>query len=94
MKEINNNYTKKIILKDGIKEMSCEDVCDKLKLLIYKLAHNYNNCDECYFYGMDDPSLSQNVVKFECENFKMIKYYVDLYARKKRKKLKTHGEQL
>lgn len=46
------------------------------------------NCDECYFYGMDDPSLSQNVVKFKCENFKMIKYYVDLYARKQRKKLK------
>ena len=46
MKEINNNYTKKIVLKDSIKEMSCEDICDKLKLLIYKLAHNYNNCGE------------------------------------------------
>ena len=46
MKGINNNYTKKIVLKDSIKEMSCEDICDKLKLLIYKLAHNYNNCGE------------------------------------------------
>lgn len=46
------------------------------------------NCDECYFYGMDDPNLSQNIVKFECKNFKMLKYYEDLIARKERKKLK------
>lgn len=46
------------------------------------------NCDECYFYGMDDPKLSQNVVKFECKKFKMMNYYVDLNARKQRIKLK------
>ncbi|WP_154826509.1 hypothetical protein [Clostridium butyricum] len=45
------------------------------------------NCDECCFYGMDDPKLSQNIVRFECDDFKMSKYYVDLYARKQRKKL-------
>lgn len=41
-----NNYTKKLILKDNIEEMSCEDICNKLKPLIYKLSHNYNNCEE------------------------------------------------
>lgn len=46
------------------------------------------NCDECYFYGMDDSNLSQHAVKFECENFKMLKYYVNLYANKQRRKFK------
>lgn len=34
-------------------------------------------------------SLSRNVVKFECENFSIMKYYADLYVRKNRKKLKV-----
>lgn len=37
---------KKIILKEGIKEMSCEDVCIKFENLIYKMAHKYKNCGE------------------------------------------------
>lgn len=36
---------KKIILKEGIKEMSCEDVCIKFENLIYKMAHKYKNCE-------------------------------------------------
>jgi hypothetical protein len=46
------------------------------------------NCDECYFYGMDDETLSKNIVKFECSEFKMSKYYIDLYANKQRKNFK------
>ncbi|WP_297429804.1 hypothetical protein [Clostridium sp.] len=46
------------------------------------------NCDECYFYGMDDETLSKNIVKFECTEFKMSKYYINLYAKKQRKKFK------
>lgn len=46
------------------------------------------NCDECYYYGMDDETLNKNTVKFECDEFKMSKYYIDLYAKKERKKFK------
>lgn len=46
------------------------------------------NCDECYFYGMDDPKLSQNIVRFECNDFKMSKYYLELNARKQREKIR------
>ena len=46
------------------------------------------NCDECYFYGMDDETLNKNIVRFECNEFKMSKYYIDLNARKERKKFK------
>lgn len=67
---------------------SCEANMWKMTEDEWKQQDTCFNCDECYFYGMDDPSLSQNVVKFECKNFKMIKYYVDLYARKQREKLK------
>ena len=37
---------KKIILKEGIKEMSCEAICIKFKNLIYKMAHKYKNCGD------------------------------------------------
>lgn len=47
------------------------------------------NCDECYFYGMDDETLNKNIVRFECDEFKMSKYYIDLNARKQREKFKT-----
>ena len=45
------------------------------------------NCDECYFYG-GDPELSQNIVKFECDKYKKMKYYIELDAKKQRKKLR------
>ncbi|WP_243129481.1 hypothetical protein [Clostridium sp. HBUAS56017] len=41
------------------------------------------NCDECYYYGMDDDTLSKNV-KFECNNFRI----ANCYAESKRNKLK------
>lgn len=47
------------------------------------------NCDECYFYGMDDETLSKNIVKFECNKFEMTKYFMDLNAKKQRKRFKT-----
>lgn len=46
------------------------------------------NCDECYYYGMDDETLNKNIVRFECREFSMSKYYVDLNAKKRREKFK------
>lgn len=46
------------------------------------------NCDECYYYGMDDESLSRHIVKFKCDNFQMSNYYVELEAKIKRKNFK------
>lgn len=40
------------------------------------------------FYGMDDPKLSQNIVRFECDDFKMSKYYIELNAKKQREKIR------
>lgn len=46
------------------------------------------NCDECYYYGMDNENLSKNKIKFQCDKFEMSNYYVDLEAKKKRRNLK------
>lgn len=46
------------------------------------------NCDECYYYGMDNESLSRNRVKFECDKFEMSNYYVELEAKIRRRNLK------
>lgn len=67
---------------------SCEASIFLMSKEEWKQQETCWNCDECYFYGMDDPKLSQNVVKFECKKFKMMNYYVDLNARKQRIKLK------
>ncbi|EDU35720.1 hypothetical protein [Clostridium sporogenes] len=46
------------------------------------------NCDECYYYGMDDNNLSGNKVKFKCDKFEMSNHYVELEAKIKRKNFK------
>ncbi len=46
------------------------------------------NCDDCFYYGMDDESLSKNIVRFECERFDMLDYYAELEAKRKRKSFK------
>lgn len=46
------------------------------------------NCDECYYYGMDNENLSRNTVKFECDKFEMSNYYIELQVKKKRKSFK------
>ncbi|EHN17054.1 hypothetical protein [Clostridium sporogenes] len=46
------------------------------------------NCDECYYYGMDDKSLSRDKVKFKCNKFKMSNYYLELQAKIRRKSFK------
>lgn len=35
------------------------------------------NCDDCYYYGMDNESLSKNTVKFKCSKFKKADYYTE-----------------
>lgn len=51
------------------------------------------NCDECYYYGMDNESLSKDIVKFECKNFEMTRYYIELRAKRKRRSLKIIGRE-
>lgn len=46
------------------------------------------NCDECYYYGMDNESLSKDIVRFECENFEMTTYFIELKAKRRRRNLK------
>ncbi|WP_326511365.1 hypothetical protein [Clostridium intestinale] len=46
------------------------------------------NCDECYYYGMDDNSLSMHVVKFNCDKFEMSDYYTEREAERRRRKFK------
>lgn len=45
------------------------------------------NCDDCYYYGMDNESLSRNMVRFQCNKFKMSYYYAEIEAKKKKKEL-------
>lgn len=47
------------------------------------------NCDECYYYGMDDESLSRYVVKFECTKFEMSNYYLELEVKRRRDSFKA-----
>lgn len=46
------------------------------------------NCDECFYYGMDDENLSTDKVKFECAKFEKSNYYEELEAEKRRKNFK------
>ncbi len=46
------------------------------------------NCDECYYYGMDNESLSRNIIKFNCNKFKISNYYSELEAKTKRRNFK------
>jgi len=46
------------------------------------------NCDDCYYYGMDNDSLSRNVVKFSCDKFEVSNYYAEVEARRRRRKFK------
>lgn len=46
------------------------------------------NCDECYYYGMDNENLSRNKVKFKCDKFQMSNYYKELEVKRRRKSFK------
>lgn len=43
------------------------------------------NCDECFYYGMDNESLSKNIIKFQCTEFEMSNHYAELEVKRKRK---------
>lgn len=47
------------------------------------------NCDECFYYGMDNKALSKKAVKFKCDKFEISNHYAELRARKERKKFKA-----
>jgi hypothetical protein len=46
------------------------------------------NCDECYYYGMDNKNLSRHVIKFKCDKFQMSNYYSELEVKARRKSFK------
>lgn len=53
------------------------------------------NCDECFYYGMDDKNLSKDIVRFKCDKFKKAnyyvereKYYIELEAERRRRNLR------
>lgn len=46
------------------------------------------NCDECYYYGMDNENLSRHIVKFECDKFAMSNHYSEIEILKRRKSFK------
>lgn len=48
--------------------------------------HSCFNCDECYYYGMDNEKLSRHMAKFECEKFKISNYYLEIDVKARRKK--------
>jgi len=51
-------------------------------------AYSCLNCDECYYYGMDNESLSRNKIKFKCDKFQMSNYYKELEVKRRRKGFK------
>jgi hypothetical protein len=81
-------------------EMQCHKcLCDKCKnsVEIYpslstdecKEVKSCFNCDECYYYGMDNEKLSRGKVKIKCDRFKKSNYYVEREAEMRRKKFKV-----
>lgn len=46
------------------------------------------NCDECYYYGMDNEKLSRHKVKFQCDKFEMSNYFAELDVKRRRKNFK------
>lgn len=67
----------------------------KEELEIIKSEDSCWNCEECYYYGMDDEKLSEDIVKFKCNRFKKAnhyiekeKHYIELQAERKRKAFK------
>lgn len=46
------------------------------------------NCDECFYYGMDNDNLRRDAVKFQCDKFEMSNFYAELEAKRKRESFK------
>lgn len=46
------------------------------------------NCDECYYYGMDNEELDRRMVKFKCDKFEISNHYAEVRARREREKFK------
>ncbi|GAA0083152.1 hypothetical protein UT300006_37820 [Clostridium sp. CTA-6] len=96
LKPIEKNVGKQKIYDATICDRCCCNKC-KYSVEIYPnlsdkecktLKYSCFNCDECYFYGMDNENLSRNKVKFQCDKFEMSNYYKELEAKRKRKSFK------
>lgn len=67
----------------------------KEELEIIRSQESCFNCEECFYYGMDDEKLSKDIVKFKCSRFKKAnhyiekeKQYIELEAERRRKAFK------
>gem|GEM_PF-766075 len=50
----------------------------KEELEIIKSEESCFNCDDCFYYGMDNEKLSKNIVKFKCSRFKKSTHYIEI----------------
>ena len=92
---------KEIILKEGIKEMSCEDVCVHFQKLVYKISHKWRT------YEFDDISqiayigLIKAYKKYDCKRevafltyaTKVMENEILQFLRKDRKTIPTESLQ-
>lgn len=99
LKQVEKNYKKHEIYNATI---CSRCLCDKCKSNVESVHLSQEeclnqvscfNCDECYFYGMDNERLSRHVVKFECRKYEMADYYVELRARSERGKFRVINPQ-
>ena len=67
----------------------------KEELEIIKSEESCFNCDDCFYYGMDNEKLSKDIVKFKCSRFKKAnhyiekeRHYIELEAERRRKTFK------
>lgn len=54
---------------------------------VLKQEESCFNCDDCFYYGMDQEEL-EDLVKFKCKRFKKLGHYVELEANRRRKAFK------
>jgi hypothetical protein len=47
------------------------------------------NCDDCWYYGMDNGLLRTDIVRFQCHKYKMARDYAERYAKGKRRNFKA-----
>ena len=46
------------------------------------------NCDECYYYGLDNENLNRHLVMLECDKFEMSNHYLEIKILRRRRRFK------
>lgn len=60
----------------------------KEELGILKSEESCFNCDDCFYYGMDNENLSKDLVKFKCDRFIKSNHYIELERRQTEREAK------